>query len=73
MLEGIGGADGAFGFESGERVHFRPEVDRIPEFAFCDEAEPLMFFSQNVRATFFLNAFAIAIEQGGADVFALEG
>ena len=47
VLESVDGADRAFGFEGGERVHFRPEVDGVAEFTFGDEAEPLMLFSQD--------------------------
>jgi len=73
MLEGIGGADGGFGFEGGKGVYFLPEMDGIAEFSFSDAAEPLMPFSQHERATFFLQAFAIAFEHGAANVLAFEG
>ncbi len=73
MLDGVDGTDGAFGFEGGECVHFLPEVDGIAEFACGDAAQPLMTFSQNEGATFLQHGFAIAFENGAADVFALDG
>ncbi len=73
MFKSIDGADRAFGFESGKCVHFLPEVDWIAEFAFGDAAEPLMLFSEDKGATFFLEGFTIAFEHRGADVFAFDG
>ena len=73
VLEGVDGADWGFGFEGGERVHFLPEVDGIAEFAFGNAAEPLMVFAEHECASFLLYAFAIAFENGAADVLALEG
>jgi hypothetical protein len=72
MFKSIDGADRAFGLESRKRVHFLPEVDRVAELAFGDAAEPLMFFSEDEGAAFFLEGFAIALEHGGADILALE-
>jgi hypothetical protein len=42
MLQSVDGADGAFGFEGGKRVHLLPEADGIAEFAFGYAAQPLM-------------------------------
>jgi len=73
MFDGIDGADGGFGFESRERIHFLPETDGITEFALGDEAQPLMLLAEHKRATLFAQAFAITFEQGAADIFAFKG
>ena len=73
MFQSIDGADGAFGFQCRKRIHFRPEVDRIAELAFGDEAKPFMLSGKHERTTFLLQAFAIAFKQPGTDVFTFEG
>ena len=72
VLQGIDGADGAFGFERGERVYLRPEVDGIAEFAFGYAAEPLMLFAKHKGASFRQHALAVASEHGATDIFTLE-
>ncbi len=73
MFEGIDGAYGDVSLHSGQRVHLLPEVDGIAKFAFGDEAKPPMLLAEDEGATFFAHAFVIAIEQGVANVLALEG
>jgi hypothetical protein len=73
MLESIDGADRAFAFEGGKRIHPLPEMDGIAEFASGDAAEPLMFLAEDKSATLLQHGFAIAFEHGGADVLAFNG
>ena len=72
VLDGVDGADRAFSFEGGERVHLLPEMYGIAQLAFGDAAQPPVPFFQHESATFLLHAFAIAFENGGADVVAFD-
>ncbi len=73
VLEGIDGAYGGYGFEGRECVYSLPEADWIAEFAFGNATEPLVLFAEHVSAAFFLHGFAIAFEDGAADVLGSEG
>jgi len=73
VLQSIDGADGNFSFQRGKRVHFLPEMDRVAQFTFSDQAKPLMIFAKYESAAFFTHTLAVAFEQGIADVFAFEG
>src|SRR5271166_3210415 len=73
MFDGVDGADGSFGFEGGERVHFLPEMYGITQFAFGDAAKPSVSFFEHESAAFLLHGFAIAFKHGGTDVVALDG
>jgi len=73
MFDGIDGADGSFGLQRTERVHFLPETDGIAQLAFGDQAQPLVLFAENESSTMVSHAFAIALEHSVANVFALEG
>jgi len=72
MFDSIDGADWDFGFQGGKLVHFLPETDGIAQFTLCDEAQPDMLFGEHEGAAFFGDALSVALEDGVADIFALE-
>src|SRR5260370_7015295 len=50
VLQSIGGADGDFSFEGGERVHFLPEAHGTAKFALADAAQPHTLFAEHQGA-----------------------
>src|ERR1700679_31753 len=47
VLQSVDGADGAFGFERGECVYLRPEMNGVAEFTFGNATQPLMLFAKH--------------------------
>ena len=62
---------GTSSFHGGQGIHLRPEVDRVAQLAFGDLAQPLVVLAQDEGQSAVLQAFAIAFENGVADVFTL--
>ena len=73
MLKSVDGADRRFGFESGKRVHFCPEVDGIAEFALRNKAKPLVVFAEHESAALCPHAFDVTFEDSATNVFTFEG
>lgn len=73
MLESIDCAHWNIALDSGKRIHFSPEVNRIAELTQCDEAEPLVILTQNEWPAFFTQTLLVALENGVADVGAFDG
>ncbi len=72
MFDGVDGARRNLGSQGGKRVHFLPEADGIAQFAFGDQAQPLMPLAEDESATLVIDGLAISFEQGVADIFAFE-
>ena len=72
MFKCVDHTDGCFRSQGGKRVHFLPKKNRIAEYAFGDQTQPLMLFAKNKSATLRLHTFAIAFEHAAADIFALK-
>src|SRR5579863_7165748 len=72
MFNGIDRADGNLCHVGGERVEFLPEADGFAQNSQCNQTQPLMLFAEDEGASLVAHAFAITVEQGAANIFALE-
>ena len=59
-------------FQGGQGIHLRPEMNRIAQFTLRNLAQPVVVLAQDEGQTAFAQGFAIAFENGIADVFLLE-
>ena len=64
---------GTSSFVVRKSIHFLPEADGIAQFALRNLAQPFVVLSQNERQALLVERFAIAFEDGGADVGVFEG
>src|SRR5579864_4765429 len=72
VLERVNGADGHFALHRRERIHFRPEVDWVPQFTLCNLTQPVVVLAEDERHSSCMQAFAIAFKYGIADVLLLQ-
>ena len=68
VLQCLDGADRDSLFD-GERVHFRPEANRVAQLTFGNVAQPFMLLFENEGASSFADAFGIAFQNRIADLF----
>src|SRR5580692_10528152 len=73
MLDGFDCADGNFALPGRQTVHFHPEANWVAQFVFRDLAKPLVVFAEDEWSSLFAHAFAVAFENGIANVFFFDG
>jgi hypothetical protein len=73
MPNGIQSTDRGLPAKSGQGVNFGPEMDRITQLALGDLPKPFVLLAEDEGEPSRPQSFKISLQNGIADIFALEG